>query len=228
MDKLYLHSSNATNNIHNLDKRISGKYKLLSFSCTNNMFNVHGNNNIVFLNENGVNRSFSITPGYYDITDLKSQLTTSLNAVCAGTITVTLDDKTNKFTFANDTHDFYFKFGTNTNKSARYLVGMNAVDGENDGSHTSDNPVDLNTYQNFFIDIAEDNNKDMQGVKYFQTSFYINGSGAFGEALRYLSIDNFDQYVSFDNTKQLKIKIHDLNENEIDLNSDYSIILEKM
>lgn len=228
MSKLYLNSINAKNNVHTLDNRISGKYKLLSFSCTNNLFNINENNNMVHLNENGVNKGFSIQPGYYDITDLKSTLSTQLNIVCSGTMTVTLDQTTNKLTFSNDTHNFYFKFGTNTDNSARYLLGMNAVDGTDASSQTSDFPVDLNTYKNFFIDINEDNNKDVIGVNYFQTSLYINGLGAFGETLTHLSVDNFDQYVLFNNTKQFQIRIHDLNENVINLNSDYSIILEKL
>ena len=55
----------------------------------------------------------------------------------------------------------------------------------------------------------------------------INGNGGFGEIMRYIDNDNFHQYINLKNTKQLNITIHDKNENIINLNSEYCLILKK-
>ena len=118
-------------------------------------------------------------------------------------------------------------FGTNTSNSARKLLGFNETDGTSSTSQTSDIPVDVNTCKNIFITFQEDDNTDISGLSFFTSSVVINGLGSFGDIVRYNNNDNFDQYVRFRNTKTLTIKIHDLNNNNIDLNSDYSIILQK-
>ena len=228
MSKLYLHSSKASSNVYTLDNRIKRTYKLLSFCCTNNMFNVNDYNNKIYITENSIDLEGTLTNGYYDINDLKDNISTVLNNICSGTITVTLDDNTNKYTISNDTHNFYFSFGTNTSNSARVLLGMNASDGTNATSQTSDVPLDLNTHKNIFIRFEQDDNTDIMGIDFFNTSLVINGTGSFGEILRYVDDDNFQQYVRFKDTKKLKVTIHDNNNNTVTLNSDYEIILQKV
>jgi hypothetical protein len=227
MSKLYLHSDNARNNIHYLDENINGRYKLLSLVFTNHMYNITDNNNKIYLNENGSNITATLTNGYFDINDLKTNITTALNAVCSGTISLTVDDNTNKYTFTNDTYNFYFKFGTNTTNSARKLLGYSETDGSNSSSQTSSNPIDLNTNKNIFLHIQENNRMDICGENYFSTSLIINGTGGFGEIFRYINDDNFCQYVDIKNTKMLQIKIHDIDYNSININSEYILILEK-
>lgn len=227
MDILVLHSNNARNDIHYLDDAIVGKYKLLSFSFTNNIFNVTDYNNKVYINENGTDITITLDNGYYDTTDFVSHLSTKLNASCVGSVTVAINNNTNKLTITN-TLDFYFTFGTNTTNSARKLMGFNESDGLIYSlSKTSDVPIDLNTCKNVFVNIVENDNKNVQGVGYFNTSLVIHGIGNFGELVRYIDKDNFDQYIDLKNTKSLKITTHDIDENNIDLNSDYIIIFNK-
>lgn len=226
--KLYLDSNKSTNNRFTLDERIDGKWELISFVCTNNIFNVNTNNNKVYFNETGNDTTATIPVGNYDINDLKTTLTNAINDVATATFSITIDSNTNKYTFTNSSNvDFHFTFGTNTNNSARKLLGMNESDGTASTSQTSDNPVDLNPHKNIFININENNDRDVSGQSYFNTSFVINGNGSFGEIIRYVKRDNFHQSVRFGNTKNLQVKIHDLNHNVIELNSDYVLILEK-
>lgn len=228
--KLFLHSDLASNNNKfTLDNYISGVWKLLSFSFTNNIFNVNNHNNKIYFTEASTSRTATLTNGYYDINELKTEITTQMNSVSSSTFSITLDTKTRKYTFTNSpVTNFYFTFGTNTTNSARKLLGMNKTDGTSSTTQTSDKPIDLNTCQNIFITINEDNNTDINGLSFFNASLVINGVGEFGQTLRYNNNDNFDQYVRFRNTKTLIINFHDSNNNNIDLNSEYQIILQKV
>ena len=227
-DILILDSNKATNNIYNLDKKIEGRWRLLSFVSTNNIYNVNDNNNKIYWNENGGNLTTTLTNGCYNYTDFATHLSTQLNASASGTITISFNENTRKLTISNDTHNFYFTFGTNTSNSARVLLGFNETDGTNSTSQTSTNPIDLNTYKNIFINIKQNNNRNVEGIDFFNTSFVINGTGTFGDTFRYINNDNFSQYVKFRNIKQVEITIHDLNNNSITLNSEYQLILQKI
>ena len=223
---LYLDSNTTSNNTFKLDRPITGKFKLLSFTCTNNIQNVNEYNNIVYITENSVDYQIELPTGYYDIYDLKSMLEDEIGSILMGTFSVDLDENNNKYTFSN-TLPFYFTFFTNTSKSARKLLGINAVDTSSSTSYTSDVPVDVNTYKNIFINILQNDDRNIRSINHFTTSFIINGSASFGETLRYINQDNFDQFSKFEKTKTLTIRFHDINYNPIELNSDYQIILQR-
>ena len=227
MKLLFLDSNKATNDVFTLDNKIRGTYQLLSFTSTNNTYNVSDNNNKIYWNENGTDKTTTLTNGYYNTFDFGTHLSTQLNNSSVGTVTVTLDDNTGKLTIT-DTLNFYFKFGTNTMFSARMLLGFDAVDGTNASTQTSDNVIDLNSCKNIFISISQDNNHNIRGIDFFDSSFVINSSVDFGETLRYINRDNFDQFVRFRDTKNLTVSFHDSNNNSIDLNSEYQIILKKV
>ena len=229
--KLYLDSNNSSNGEYDLDEPIEGKYKLLSFAFTNNIYNVNESNNKIYFTEDYNDATYeleaTLTNGIDDASDLKANIVKAMDAVSNGTITVVYDDTTNKFTITN-TVPFYFTFGSNTANSASKLLGFN----ENDDltyttTRVSDNPIDLNTYKELFVNINENNDRQIVGVNYFNSSLFIFGDGGLGELVRYNYKDFAEQYMYFKRTKTLTVKIHDLNENVIDLNSDYSLILEK-
>lgn len=224
--RLYLDSRQASNDVFSLTERISGTWKLLSFACTNNIYNVTDNNNKIYFNENGVDLVATLTNGYYELNDMQTNVTTALNASAAGTITSTLDTNQNKMT-VTDTLNFYFTFGSNTMNSARKLLGFSEVDGVNALSQTSDIVVDLNTDKNIFVSVDENSDRNVEGVNFFRTSLVICGKTSFGETMRYVNVDNFDQEIKVRNTKKLTFSFHDLNNNVVELNSDYSIIFEK-
>ena len=225
--KLVLDSSNARNSVHYLPEPVRGQYKFVSFCFTNNIFNVNDSNNKIYLNENGSDLIGTLTNGSYDANELKTHLSTVLNSTMLGTVSIALDSNTNKFTITNSLN-YYFTFGSNTTNSARKLLGFNESDGTNASSQTSDVPIDINTYKNLYINITENDHKNIYGENYFHTSLVVNGLGNFGESVRYIDRDNFNQCVNLKNTKSLKITIHDLQYNNIELNSEYSIIFEKM
>ena len=228
MSKLYLHSSKATNNVFNLDKKINGSWKLLSFHMTNNLYNVSNSNNTIYIDEGGIERVITLNNGFYDINSLKTELTTSINAITSGTFTITIDTDTRKYSFSS-TANFGFTFGSNSSNSARKLIGMNATDDSQATSHSSDIPIDLNAHKNLFIRISQDDNNDVLGLSYFHTSLAINGAGSFGDLYTFVSDDNYDQYVRFkQNTKKLEISFHDVDNNTVELNSDYAILFEKV
>ena len=225
--KLYLNSSDSSNNKYTLDKSIEGKWRLIYFAFTNNIYNVNDNNNKVYVNENGIDYTITLTNGYYTSSDLESELSTQLNSTLTGTVTVSFDDKTNKYTITN-TITFYFKFGTNTNNSARELIGWNESDGITATTQTSDNPIDLNPYKEIFVSVEQNEDKDIVGKNHFNSSLYVCGCGSSGEIIRYEFNDHPQQFLKIKRTKHLTIRIHDSKNNDVNLNSEYSILLEKM
>lgn len=226
MSKLLLFGDNS--NIWKLDKTIGGKYKLISFIFTNNIFNVNDTNNQVYFTDSTTSRVGTLTNGYYDFTDIQSNLQTAMNDASTDTFTVSGDTKTNKLTITSASN-FRFTFGTNTTNTSRKLLGFTATDGSNNTTQTSNICVDLNPYKQIFINVIQNDNRDIDGINYFNTSLIINGIGNFGDIVRYVPNDNFDQYVQFNRgTKQLEIKIHDSNNNNVNLNSEYSILFQKI
>ena len=91
---LFLDSEKASNNIFSLDNRVSGQYRLVSFSYTNNIYNVTDYNNKIYWNENGTDHTTTLTPGYYDSNDFSTHLASQLNTDGNGTINVSLDTNT--------------------------------------------------------------------------------------------------------------------------------------
>lgn len=226
MQYLYLDSNNALNQKFTLDEPISGTYKLELFTSTNNIYNINDTNNKIYFNENGSNLTGTLTNGFYLANDFKDHLTTTLNNTATGTITITLNENTNKLTITN-TLLFYFTFGTNTNNSAYKLMGFNALDGTNATTQTSDNAIDLNSYKCIFMDIDQNNSKNIFGTEYFNTSFCITSDCSFGEKLTYINQDYYDQYINLNNTKQINYTFHDNKYNELNLNSEFELILKK-
>ena len=225
--KLYLDSSKMVNGEFDLDEPINGKYKLLSFAFTNNLYNVDDTNNKIYINENGVDLTATLTNGYNDASDLESNISVAMNQVTSGTIVVSYDSKTNKFTITG-TLPIYFTFGSNITNSARKLMGFNASDGiPSITTQISDVAIDLNTYKEIFVNFNENNDRQIVGVNYFNSSLIIFGNCVMGELMRYTKENFGEQYVDFKTTKTITVKMHDLNENVLNLNSDYSIVLEK-
>ena len=225
---LYLHSSQGTNNRYTLDNAIEGVYKLISFSCTNNIYNVDDTCNKIYFNENGINYETTLENGYYNYNDFVTECLRAISDVSLGSLTATRDSNTNKLRIINSL-SFYFTFGSNTENSARKLMGFNEVDGTNSTLQVSDNPMDLNTHKSFFINISDNDNKNIEGIDFYRTSFIIQGEGGFGEILRYKINENIEQYIKFSRgVKNIDIKFHDLNQEVLDINSEYEIILKKV
>ena len=228
--KLYLNSVDSSNNKYKLDDAIEGEWKLISFAFTNNIYNVNDTNNKIYFTEETEHDendyTATLTNGINDPNDLKSNIETAMNNETNETITVTYDDKTKKFTITS-TETFYFKFGTNKSNSANKLIGMNAIHRNGATSHTSDTSIDLNPYKEIFINIEENNDRNVFGVEYFNSSLIVCECGSSGDIVRYNYRDNSEQRVKLKRTKDITIRIHDSKNQEINLNSEYSIVLEK-
>ena len=179
--------------------------------------NFSDNNNKIYVNENGTDYTITWTNGYYDSTDLTSHLSTTLNDALSDTVSVSFDDNTNKFTIAD------------TINSARKLLGFNETDGSPSlTTQTSDVAVDLNQCENIFITIKQDDNRNIEGIDFFNCSLIVNGVSNFGDILRYVNVDNFTQTLKLKSTKTLNVSFHDASNNTINLNSEYQIILRKV
>jgi hypothetical protein len=223
---LFFKSTDITNGYITTYDPLEGNYQLISLSLTNNIFNINSTNNKIYINENSVDLISTLTEGYYTISNFLTHLSTQLNASCSGTITITLNENTNKITITNSTYNFYLTFGTNTTNSARILLGFNATDGTNAISQTSNNPIDLNTNKYIFMKIEQSHNR--VGVlfpsnDYFNTSLFLDkfNDTNFGEVYYYNKYNNNhqNQTLHFKNpTKRISISFHDIDNNTINLN----------
>ena len=221
---LLIDSNKLSNHKITFDEPIEGKYKLISFQYTNNIYNVNENNNKIYMINDYTGATIdTLTEGHYNevdfITHLSSQISGYFNSA------PTLDDNTHKIYF-DVGDDISWTFGTNTENSARKLIGMNEQDTYKQNSHYSDNPIDLNPIKSFFINITHNDDKNIQGTDYFNTSLIIPVTTGFGDNTCNTQEDFGCQYVKFHRTKTLQFKFHDINNNTVNLNSEWIMVLQ--
>ena len=229
MNKIIIHSSKreAGSNINNgkfkFDYPIKGDYKFIGFTVNNSLYNVNQYNNIIYYDLSGVPTTATLTLGNYSYSQLATEIGTQTG------FTVTFNVNTGKFTFTNGVV-FKFTFGTNTTNSANILLGMNKVDGSDALSHTSDNMADIYPYKEFYITIDEDNNKHITGNNHFNVSLLIQDRNTtFGSILHDTNLENYNQVIKIQNTKQITYRIVDRDGNLIDFNgNNWTLYLEKI
>ena len=219
------HNGTISNGCVLLDDKIKGDYRLIQFTMTNCMYNINELNNQIYINEFGVgDHIIEIDEGYYYPDDLVNWLTT--NTI----FTTTFNQITRKFTFDIGGSTFKFTFGSNTLNSANKLLGFDEEDQNTYlTSHTSTNCIDMNPNKMLFIRILEDHKRQLQGNKYFTSSFFITGNTEFGDVLNYNQTEkNFDQICQFTDIKNIRWKIHNEKNEELTLDTDFILILEKI
>lgn len=224
-------SENKLGNLITLDESLSGIYKLILFTTTNNLYNITDNNNKIYVKINLVLKTATLTNGSYDSTDLKSHMETILTALEASTtFTITLDSNTNKYTFTSIGNHHSFEFADNTTNSARKLLGF---DEENTlGASfitTSTNGIQLSPNKIIYMRLREEDNQLVQGQNHFLASFFLYDNSSFGDVFRYENDKNYIQSVKFNRNKNLTSRFYDENWNDIDLNgSDWTLILQRI
>lgn len=237
MSKLLLQSENRTSgSVHdgtlNATVPIQGEYVLLEFSINDRIFNVSSKNDQVYVKVNSTtDHTLSLTPGYYSLSQLKTELSTQLNTIAGQTFTVTSDSKTGKFTISiSGGNNFSLTFGTNKSNSARKVLGFSEVDTSSSSSHTSDLSADLTPYKSIFCRIEEDSKQDINSHEHFYTSLILSGESTFGGPIRYKYGEMYPQVVSFNSpTKKLNYRFHDESNADVDFNGcEWMMLLQKI
>ena len=211
-------SSDVNNGIINLNKPMERVHLFYSFSFTNDIYNIHSNNNILPYQESSVNVNIELTEQFVNGDDLATHLQTKINAVSSGTASVAFNANTGKFTITNSVN-FKFNFESYGNGTCYDLIGFNNTNTEYGTSATSNYPANLVPYQTIFIDIKNDSLKSVVDNNYNQHSLIINQSSNFGDICTCLANDKQPQFIDLTPTKRLEITFYDQNNNLINLNN---------
>ena len=211
-----LKSSDSANNIISTREQFNGMYQLHSFVFTNNIYNITSNNNIVPYQEGATYTALELTQQFANGDTIATDLQTKINAVSAGTASVSFDDNTGKLTISNTTN-FYFKFGDITSNTAYKQLGFEQSNTTDGTSAVSTNAVDLVPFKHIYIDIKQDQSQSIKNENYRDYSFIINANSNFGEKCHYNAKNNDynPQICKFRNENRLEIRFYNENYNAI-------------
>lgn len=211
-----------------------GLYKILEFSFTNSLYNVNSYNNTLKIDEYTVSSTpitsytITLTKGSYSYSSLATHLQTQLNASLSGNITVTYSSSTGKYTIVNDTNDMKIKYSGST---CLTLIGFNdSSDSSQSTSLTSDNVADLISIKNIYCIIAEDKTKDIFDIDSFRAScYFFDKDSTFGDLFKCINSDDFgNRLLNLGQTKQITYQLFDQNQNQIELSTEWIMILENI
>ena len=221
---LIIRSTDIINNNVKLSDKFEGKYQLHSFIFTNNIYNITSKNNILPYYESSLN-NIELTQQYANGPDLATHLQTKINAVSAGTASVSFDSNTGKFTITNTTN-FSLKFGDNTNNTCHELIGFTQANTSTNTTITSDNISQLVPFNYITIKIDQDRTFSIHNQSYHNDTLFIIGKSDFGDTFIYNNKDYTSQYIKLKPTKQLSISFYDHKHNSIDI-ANWTLVLMK-
>ena len=210
----------------NINEKISGYYGLYSFTFTNSLYNVTSTNNRLIIADTSdvVLSDVTIPEGYYTGSELADYVTTQLSG-----LTVTFDNKTNKFTFTY-LSNFKLLF-TSYDNTSHFLLGFEKSNYQSSSSVLSSiNAADLVSCKDLFVTIREANKQvsNNSSNSHNDYSLIINdNTSSFGSLFRYKQEDIVKQQsIKITPTRQLKIQIYDDEHNIVNTNN-WIMILQK-
>ncbi len=214
-----------------LTKPISGRWVLKQVSICADFSNINSLNNSIPFFENGVNKTATLTPGYYSSLDITTALQTALNTASGGynTYTCSFSNITQKLTVTSAVNPFQFKFASFPSKSAALLGFPVAVDTPLSLSVTAPSIVVPNSALAFNIKIDGCNSIiDSQGQSYtFDVPMNVNVSPM--GWVDYEPSQSFRQCITFAQPERiLHIRVCDDNGVPLDLQQNWSMIWEML
>jgi len=220
-----------------LQETLYGTYELVSFSMSNNLYNVvSGENDKLYLNHSTEgNKTITLTPGKYEGSTLATMLKTVMDAGMSGgiTFTVSYSSTTGKITFTPSAGTFKFTFSTNTSASCRKIIGKNEVDDTTASAQTSDNPIELRLHDNIAIKVAQDSNQHITLLNGLEASIMIpidNNVSFNSGVIQYQRNKGFNQYLTFGSTiTYIDITVYSQDGDALPLNStEWSMCIKKL
>lgn len=205
-DLLLIDSKDRTNNgtsqnfTVTLAENVQGTYEFVSFSMTNNLYNVVTNeNDQVHVNHSvDGNNTVTLTEGHYTTATLIVELETQLETISGVTYTVTFDSTNGKITVVPSSGNFGYRFSSVTTRTSRFILGKDAVDDTPVSSLEHDNPVDLRLHDNLAIKIAQDNNQHVTLPNGQEASVLVPiDEIPFGDTIHYKRNQGYSQFLTF-------------------------------
>jgi hypothetical protein len=224
-----------------LDSTLTGNYVIESFRITNNIYNITSLNNIFYFTEDVTNIDLTIIPGAYSITDLALQIQTQLNASVdtSNTYSINYNPNTGFYTISRTAgvNNFNLRFSETTN-SISGETGFNNVDTISGSTDIVSNiPVDVYKPKTIYMRIEEAINQKSSAIRHRDTgdptdhwhsSFQFTNNFMFGDYLYYNKHKNDNSTViSLQAESQLTYRFHDHHYNDVDLHSEWEMIIKR-
>lgn len=218
------HSASSTDCIFQFSALNATSAEVVSFQMPMTTYNINSKNNVVYFND-GIDRTFTMTPGNYSVYDLIDALQTDFNTVSSGYL-VTYSDISMKITITG-TIPFQLTFGTNTTNTMAYILGFNNVNTTTALVHVSNNCINLSLPLYLCCDIDEfsSNSKstnDSTSVFVFPNK--VNG----GDLLSFSELTDYKQcaVISEPNVQNLNVRFSFPGNYDLDLNgNDWQMVL---
>jgi hypothetical protein len=225
-------SSNSTHAFTvEFDRVLQGNYQVVNVNISNSRYNIHDNNDQVYVNYNGSGVSTLTLPhGFYTSSTITSALEVVLKTVDSG-FSATYNSNTKKITIAHATA-FVMAWSDTINSAANTLGWVNS-DTVSSTSNTSTGVINLGLGSGIAIlidvDEAEPLFNSSDSSSNLRGNIYIPLSVSFGSYQQLLYTD-LPQMISIPKpTKSLKIRLYDVIGNVFDLNNtDWSMLLQKI
>lgn len=207
---------------------LSGKYALRAIMLPVTYHNVHAGNNTIYWTDTGGARTANLTSGYYSSkTALATEMATVMTAAGAGTVTYTIDNRTQILTVSN-TVAFSFTFGTNTTNSAASMMGFIGNSLAAALSQTATKLINLSETLTYNFNFSDSNSgvRTMNGQGY---TFCIPAIETTPSLMYYEPPVHFPITFTLTPTQALCIRIYD-DKNRIinNMRSDFFMMLEKI
>lgn len=134
---------------------IAGSYKVYSVSLPK-FYNVRADNNQIYFFDNNTNRTGTIQPGRYTMTQLTERIGQAMTTGSGfQAYSVTFDADTGKLTILAG-NNFKFRFSATLTNSAHKILGFNLTETALATSHTAPNAADLNSPMQVWIDFSNE------------------------------------------------------------------------
>jgi len=193
----------------------------ISITLPYTQYNVNNNNNKIYFDENGTDRTGTLTNGDYSAADLAAEIVVAMDAAGGNDYACTNDSKTYKFTFTKlgtgDNVNFHFTWGTNTSNSARILLGFTAVDGTSAASQVSNQAYNLSEPNLIRVII---DGTELERSEHEEATLSIPTNVTAGSLIHYVyekhEVKPFKLNIS--NVGRVHFRLLDWENNDIDLN----------
>ena len=186
---------------------LRGVYQLRAISLPLTYHNVNSYNNVIYFTDAGGAHTCQMAPGYYSsFVSLAAEVAQVMSAAGAGTVTCSINARTNVLTVIN-TVPFSFTFGSNTSNSAAQLLGF-AGNSATATVQTGQNTMSLNSTScyNVMIDDTMMNVTSLNGQR---CTFKIPAVFSTPSVMYYQPSQEFPISIDFQATKSLHVRILD-------------------
>jgi hypothetical protein len=208
-----------------LTNRLNGRYRLKSIFINNSYYNVNSTNNKIYFFENGSAKTATVTPGFYNSTNICAAIDAAMTSASGGfaAFASSFSAISALITIAS-TQSFSMKMATNTDSSIGPSIGF-TTDTATSTSITGSSIINLQSTLAFNIVINDQHNiSDLTGN--CASTFIVPVQANSLTYVVYEPTANFEQAFVVESANQLKVKVYDDRNQPVPLSTEWFMILQ--